>query len=317
MNFYPFHIGDYARRTRHLTWDEDLAYRRLLDLYYTTEAPLPREVAKVCRLVVATTKRQRQAVQAVLDEFFEMTPEGWVNRRADEEISSMKARQAETEQKNSHESDRMKRYRDRRQAMFAALREVGVIPPWDIKIRDLERLYKEHVEEPATDLQRNSDVSGDAPATAIPIPIPTPTPTPIGIEREGAQAPAAPGTGDPPKRKPKATRGSRRCPDEFTVTDEMRAWAQAEAPHVDLERETAKFRDHTFRDARTDWLGTWRNWIRRAAELPPPRAATAPSANKPGRYAETIAALTGRSRPNEPETIDVVATEHPSAPRLG
>ena len=97
----------------------------------------------------------------------------------------------------------------------------------------------------------------------------------------------------------------------------MRAWAQAEAPHVDLERETAKFRDHTFRDARTDWLGTWRNWIRRAAELPPPRAAPAPSANKPGRYAETIAALTGRSCPTEPETIDVVARERPSATRLG
>lgn len=189
MNYYPFHIGDYARRTRHLTWDEDLAYRRLLDLYYTTEAPLPREVEKVCRLVVATTKRQRQAVQAVLDEFFEMTAEGWVNRRADEEIASMKARQAETEQKNSHESDRMKRYRDRRQAMFAALREVGVIPPWDIKIRDLERLYKEHVEEPATDLQRNSDVSGDAPATAIPIPIPVPTPTPKKVGKNPPNPP--------------------------------------------------------------------------------------------------------------------------------
>ena len=40
MNYYNFHIGDYARRTRHLSVIEDLFYRRLLDLYYTTEAPL-------------------------------------------------------------------------------------------------------------------------------------------------------------------------------------------------------------------------------------------------------------------------------------
>ena len=32
MNYYNFHIGDYARRTRHLTVLEDLFYRRLLDL---------------------------------------------------------------------------------------------------------------------------------------------------------------------------------------------------------------------------------------------------------------------------------------------
>ena len=40
MNYYPFHIGDYASHTRHLTLMEDLAYRRLLDLYYLHERPL-------------------------------------------------------------------------------------------------------------------------------------------------------------------------------------------------------------------------------------------------------------------------------------
>lgn len=59
-------------------------------------------------------------------------------------------------------------------------------------------------------------------------------------------------------------RATRKCPESFEVTDEMRTWAVEEAPGVDLRTETAKFRDHTFKNAITDWLGAWRNWMRRA-----------------------------------------------------
>lgn len=93
MNYYPFHIGDYLSATRHLSWEEDAAYRRLLDTYYTTEKPLPAELRAVCRLVLATTESQREAVQLVLDEFFELTTEGWVNSRADAEIAEMQVKQ--------------------------------------------------------------------------------------------------------------------------------------------------------------------------------------------------------------------------------
>ncbi len=61
-------------------------------------------------------------------------------------------------------------------------------------------------------------------------------------------------------------RSTRKCPDTFVVSDEMREWAFREAPTVDVDRETAKLRDHTFRNAITDWPGAWRNWIRRSAE---------------------------------------------------
>lgn len=70
MNYYPFHIGDYLSATRHLSWEEDAAYRRLLDTYYTNEKPLPSELRAVCRLVLATTESQREAVKTVLEEFF-------------------------------------------------------------------------------------------------------------------------------------------------------------------------------------------------------------------------------------------------------
>ena len=93
MNYYPFHIGDYASATRHLSWDEDCAYRRLLDAYYTSEKPLPLEERSICRLVLATTPEQRQAVMTVLSEFWERTDAGWVNRRADAEIAEMRIKQ--------------------------------------------------------------------------------------------------------------------------------------------------------------------------------------------------------------------------------
>jgi len=87
MNFYSFHIGDYASATRHLSWDEDMAYRRLLDAYYSREQPLSLDRRQVYRLVGAADKRQREAVDTVLVEFFDEHPDGWRNARADEEIA--------------------------------------------------------------------------------------------------------------------------------------------------------------------------------------------------------------------------------------
>ena len=86
MHFYSFNIGDYASHTRHLTPMEDLAYRRLLDLYYLHEQPLNERSTTVAR---AINMREHEAeVVTVLEEFFELIEgTGWVNRRADEEIA--------------------------------------------------------------------------------------------------------------------------------------------------------------------------------------------------------------------------------------
>jgi len=86
MNYYPFHIGDYASATRHLSWDEDLAYRRLIDAYYTKEAPIPADKRAAYRLVCATSDSQREAVDVVLAEFFVLSGEVWVHERCEEEI---------------------------------------------------------------------------------------------------------------------------------------------------------------------------------------------------------------------------------------
>jgi uncharacterized protein YdaU (DUF1376 family) len=86
VNYYPHHIGDYLRDTMHLTILEHGAYRRLLDVYYASEKPLPLETHWVCRLIRADTKEEQEAVQSVLHQFFEKGAAGWRNKRADEEI---------------------------------------------------------------------------------------------------------------------------------------------------------------------------------------------------------------------------------------
>lgn len=86
MNYYPHHIGDYLTATAHLTWLEDCAYRRLLDVYYSREQPIPGENGQAARLVRAASKDERKAVETVLNEFFELTDAGWVHGRCEEEI---------------------------------------------------------------------------------------------------------------------------------------------------------------------------------------------------------------------------------------
>ncbi len=53
MNYYSHHIGDYTTDTAHLSLLEDGAYRRLMDRYYTTEAPLPVDEPALFRVVRA------------------------------------------------------------------------------------------------------------------------------------------------------------------------------------------------------------------------------------------------------------------------
>ena len=64
---------------------EDLAYRRLLDLYYLHERTLNEDVSLVARKI--NMKDNVPEVRVVLEEFFKLeVGKGWINPRADEEI---------------------------------------------------------------------------------------------------------------------------------------------------------------------------------------------------------------------------------------
>jgi uncharacterized protein YdaU (DUF1376 family) len=104
MNYYPFHIGDYISHTSHLSDAEDLAYRRMIDLYYQTEEPF-KDVAWVARRIKSTS----EIVKLLLEEFFEFDSDVWRSKRADEEIakyrlkadSARNANRVKTEKKSA------------------------------------------------------------------------------------------------------------------------------------------------------------------------------------------------------------------------
>ena len=103
MHYYKFNIGDYARSTRHLTNDEDLAYRRLLDMYYETEAPIPLETQWVARRI----RMDVDDVEVLLNDMFIRTEEGWRHPRCDADIEEYH-RQAERNRENGKRGGRPK-----------------------------------------------------------------------------------------------------------------------------------------------------------------------------------------------------------------
>jgi uncharacterized protein YdaU (DUF1376 family) len=84
MHYYQLNIGDYKSHTNHLDLLEDLAYRRLLDLYYLHERPLNSSISVVARQI--GMRDHETQVQTILEEFFYLCADGWTNSRADREI---------------------------------------------------------------------------------------------------------------------------------------------------------------------------------------------------------------------------------------
>lgn len=107
MNYYKRHIGDYLKDTAHLTLLEHGVYARLLDVYYTREGPIPDDQA--ARLIGARTKEERDALAAVLLEFFEAADGSvWVQPRCERELAAKEAK-AETNRVNGARGGRPKK----------------------------------------------------------------------------------------------------------------------------------------------------------------------------------------------------------------
>jgi len=97
------------------------------------------------------------------------------------------------------------------------------------------------------------------------------------------------------------TMTARFCPPDFSVTAEMRAWAKANVPGVDIELETAKFRDHEFTKVHSDWTAAWRNWMRRAQDFGAKSSSeTRYQREARGRVEAAVPNLVARRRPSAP-----------------
>ena len=92
MHYYSFHVSDYIHDTSHLSPMEDLAFRRLLDLYYTSEKPIPNRTHEVARRI--RLPKNEHDISTVLEEFFMFDIQGdcWSHKRCDETIEAYKAK---------------------------------------------------------------------------------------------------------------------------------------------------------------------------------------------------------------------------------
>ncbi|NMK48046.1 YdaU family protein [Achromobacter sp. Bel] len=142
MNYYPHHIGDFNSATRHLTRIERSVYRDLIELYYDTEAPLSRDVDRLCRLLIARSDEEQAAVVQVLSEFFTDTEHGWRHVRCDAEIA---------------------RYHGNKEAKSAAGKASAAKRARQAQRRDTERSQGEGGEDPSVQQPLNTGPTNQEP----------------------------------------------------------------------------------------------------------------------------------------------------------
>jgi uncharacterized protein YdaU (DUF1376 family) len=180
MNYYQHHIRDYDAATSHLSWDQDLAYTRLIRWYYRKEQPIPADLQEACRQVRATSKGQRAAVATVLREFFELRDDGWHHTTCDDAITLYREGEPEREAKKANEENRLKQHREERARLFKLLTDAGQHAPWNIKIGELRVLVAKlgigasatPPVVPATQPETLPATAPATPATATQYPIP-------------------------------------------------------------------------------------------------------------------------------------------------
>lgn len=171
MNYYEHHIGDYIKATAHLSMLEDAAYRRMIDAYYTKEAPLPADRKACHRLARATSKPERDAVDTILDEFFILADDGWHQTRCDEELAKYIEKRPAAEKKQENDKERQRRARERRKQLFEELSSYGINMPWNATTEmlqaELSRVTSGGMSQPVTE-----PVTRDNTATQSPVPSP-------------------------------------------------------------------------------------------------------------------------------------------------
>jgi uncharacterized protein YdaU (DUF1376 family) len=206
VNYYEHHIGDYDKKTSHLTACEDGIYCRMLRRYYDTEAPLISDVVELKRKVRARTKEEKLAVDSVLAEFFFLEADGWHQKNCDEVIDSYRKKEPEREAKKTNEELRLQRHREERASLFSQLNAVGQHAPYNTPMKDLRELMTRHCggapAEPAT----APATAPATPATATQSPAPAPAPVTRGIAITPPAAPTASPSPTPQKtpKKPSA-----------------------------------------------------------------------------------------------------------------
>lgn len=238
--WYPFYVGDYDRKTAHLSMLEHGAYRLLLDHYYATRQPLPDNPKELYRICRAHTPSERKAVLSATEKFFTKNGDCLRSKKCDREIAKM-LKYSETQSANAQ----------RRHSDGTATAES--------KKKDKNMLRGQH--DFGTEICRsdsNNNLENNDSQSAIAVPARASTTITVG---EGSKKEPSPTTPLPPKVS--------KMPFESLPLD-WHSWASQEMrwPGEIIADVWQQFLDY-WRDGkgaktkREEWSATWRNWCRK------------------------------------------------------
>jgi uncharacterized protein YdaU (DUF1376 family) len=301
MNYYEHHIGDYIKATAHLSMLEDAAYRRLIDAYYTKEAPLPADRKACHRLTRATSKPERDAVDTILDEFFTLADDGWHQSRCDEEIAKYVEKRPAAEEKREHDKERQRRARERRKQLFEELARHGISLPFNSTTEALQaevsRVTNRDQSQPVT-----QPVTRDNTLTQTPVPRhQSPDSKPHSVVEFTEPQPESP---EPPPEN--ATRKGALCRQlrvlGIEAAPHLTAWADLLSRFSDQEILAAA---ETAREKKPGERLSLNYLVPILNDRKTPRSQTH---DRNADRAATVAEFTGSNRRSEPEAIDGIAT---------
>lgn len=233
MNYYYHHIGDFDRATRHLTRVERSIYLDLIFVYYDTEAPLTLDITALCRKIMARGPDEREALIAVLAEFFHETPAGWFHDRCEEELEVY--RKSKSQASAAGKASAAARAERRAQAMGNS--PTGVERRGNENPTTVERPLNDRT----TEAQRPVN---DAPTNQEPIT-----------------------NNQKPETKEKAEARGSRLPNDWHPSEEDTAFCKAERPELRPSEVAKRFYDYWIaipgaKGRKLDWPATWRQWVR-------------------------------------------------------
>lgn len=214
MNYYEHHLGDWAAATSHLSWDEDMAYTRLLRAYYHAERAIPQ--GQQYRLAKAFTPAQRKAVDVVLDEFFELRDGAYHQKRADEEIARYRSRSEKAKASINARWNRIKGEQRTNNEGNTNVSENGYERTTD----DIHRAPVPRHQTPDTNLQEREEVVGNPPNP------PAAEPAPKAARKRATTLDKPPDVAQQVWDDWLALRARKRAPVTQTVLDGARSEAQ-------------------------------------------------------------------------------------------
>jgi uncharacterized protein YdaU (DUF1376 family) len=265
INYYEHHLGDYLKDAAHLSLLEDGALRRLLDVYYVREGPLPLDLNECCKLARCTSAAERKAVIYVLGHVLTKAADGYHYARADAAIAAYRASEPEREQKRANGAERQSRFRARRRQLFDELRKHHVTPAFDASMEELEALLLTVTSRAQS---RGSHGNGHAPVTRDVTQSDALRDAPVTRQATASHSHSPLPSNQSPilKTGGESTRGATRprptrLPEDFALTPERRRYALENAvdPQSTFELFTSYWRGAG--TAKADWESTWQHWV--------------------------------------------------------